>query len=54
MSIPSCPRKTQGEFIVTGYVDAQNSFGAKLRQRYICKLRKVDEKGNWQLVELLM
>lgn len=48
------PSQTPNEFIVTGYVDAQNAFGAKLRQRYICKLRKVDDKGNWQLVELLM
>lgn len=42
------------QYVVSGYVDAQNSFGAKIRTRYVCKLKRVDEKGNWLLVDLVM
>lgn len=42
------------QFVVSGYVDAQNSFGAQIRTRYVCKLKRVDDKGNWQLIELVM
>lgn len=35
---------------VAGYVDAQNSFGAKIRTRFNCAVRKVGD--TWQLVEL--
>jgi len=40
----------EGPFLVTGYVDAQNSFGAKIRTEFTCELRK--SQGNWQLVNL--
>jgi hypothetical protein len=40
------------EFDVTSYVDAQNSFGAKLRQNFIVKLRRDGEK--WKLLDLEM
>lgn len=32
---------------VTSYVDAENSFGAKLRTNYVCKLHKIGER--WYL-----
>lgn len=47
-------RSVDGAWVVTGYVEAQNSFGAQIRTRYVCKLKRVDDSGNWQLVELLM
>jgi hypothetical protein len=40
----------EGPFQVSGYVDAQNSFGAKIRTQFTCELRKPG--GNWQLVNL--
>jgi len=39
-----------GPFGITGYVDAQNSFGAKIRTTFTCELRKSGE--NWQLVNI--
>ena len=30
-------------FIVTGYVDSQNSFGAELRSNYSCKIVYLDK-----------
>lgn len=38
-------------FLVSGYVDAQNSFGAQLRNQYACKLRS-DGKDMWYLLDL--
>ena len=38
-------------FRVTSYVDAENAFSAKLRQRYSCTVRKA-EGDNWDLVAL--
>jgi hypothetical protein len=32
-------------FEVTSYVDAQNSFGAKLRNHFTCVVRKTETKG---------
>jgi hypothetical protein len=42
---------TQNRYRVKGHVDAENSFGAKLRNHYDCT---VEYKGsnNWSLVEL--
>jgi hypothetical protein len=37
-----------GSFEVHGTVDAQNSYGAKLRSNFRCKLHS-DEAGNWLL-----
>ncbi len=34
-------------YTVTGWVDAQNSFGAMVRQRYICKMRWEQARGKW-------
>ncbi len=39
-----------GPFGVTGYVDAQNSFGAKIRTNFRCELRK--SGSDWQLVNI--
>lgn len=40
-----------GVFQVNAYVDAQNSFGAKLRTRYACQLRD-EGKQSWALISL--
>ena len=37
-----------GEFRVSAYVDAQNSFGAKIRSNYTCVLKSTDG-NNWTL-----
>lgn len=39
-----------GPFEIIGYVDAQNSFGAKLRTQFTCKLFK--SGSNWELMNL--
>ncbi|MCW8811019.1 MAG: hypothetical protein OQJ93_01955 [Ignavibacteriaceae bacterium] len=42
---------TTNQYIVKGYVDSQNSFGAMIRTRYICTVRhKYD--STWELVDL--
>ncbi|PJZ87450.1 hypothetical protein [Leptospira levettii] len=41
-------------FQVTGYVDAQNSFGAQIRTNYICKIGSSKGTDNWQLIDLKM
>jgi hypothetical protein len=38
-----------GRYKVTSYVDAQNSFGAMLRTRYVCVLRKSTDGDQWNL-----
>jgi hypothetical protein len=40
-----------GKFRVTGYVDAQNMFGAMLRKGFTCVVRSRDGQ-NWTLEEL--
>ncbi len=37
----------EGGYCVSSYVDAENSFGAKLRTNYVCKLRH--SNGRWFL-----
>lgn len=39
-------------FTVESYVDAQNAFGAKMRKRYIAKVKPVGD-DNWRLVSLI-
>lgn len=41
-------------FRVTAYVDAQNAFGALLRQQYICTVRPPLKDDPWLLVNLEM
>jgi hypothetical protein len=41
-------------FIVTGYVDSQNSFGAKLRSNYSCKITYLDKIGKVQCDDLII
>lgn len=45
-----------GLWIVKGAVDAENSFGANLRNTYRCKVKPAPDKGDdmWQLVNLTM
>lgn len=44
-------RKSDRIFSVTSFVDAQNSFGAKIRTYYTCDLQYLG-KDNWQLIKL--
>lgn len=45
-------RKTgPGEFLVLSYVDAQNAFGANIRNHYACKISSDDNGKTWNLVE---
>lgn len=39
-------------FIVSSYVDSQNSFGATLRMRYVATLHNVDNTDQWGLDDL--
>lgn len=41
---------TDGNWRVIGFVDAQNSFGAMIRTRFVCVLSK--HGGKWWLVKL--
>ncbi|MCG6489653.1 hypothetical protein K6U37_11885 [Vibrio parahaemolyticus] len=41
-------------FEFTGYVDAQNSFGATLRENYKIKIKYNDEKDTYYLIDLNM
>lgn len=41
-----------GKFQVNAYVDAENSFGAKLRSHYTCKLQKIEDGDYWILEEI--
>ena len=36
-------------FHISGYVDAQNAFGAMLRARYVSAIRLFPESGRWQV-----
>lgn len=38
-----------GSYTVVSYVDSQNGFGAMLRTRFSCEIRK-DSRGLWSLV----
>jgi len=40
-----------GRFRVNGYVDAENSFGAKLRSRFTCTLNSQDGE-HWHLEDI--
>lgn len=37
---------------LNSYVDAQNSFGAKIRTRFYCKVSNVSGTTSWSLVDL--
>ncbi|MCO7643271.1 hypothetical protein NJI34_41645 [Pseudomonas sp. S 311-6] len=41
-------------FNVSAYVDAQNSFGAMLRQTYVADLEYTPESDSWRLINLTM
>lgn len=42
----------ENKFLVASYVDAENSFGAKVRTRYSCILQYIEETGKWQLEDI--
>lgn len=46
----SISERTQGKFIVVGWVDAENTFGAKLRNNYFCSIQFTG--ANVQLLDL--
>lgn len=43
-------RRDNGAWLISGYVDAQNSFGALIRTRYICSVKE-GSGGKWRLEE---
>jgi hypothetical protein len=45
--------KKPWKYKVTGYVDSQNSFGASVRNNYVCTISTKDDK-NWTLDDLDM
>jgi hypothetical protein len=47
-------KNNDGSFIVVGYVDAQNGFGANIRTYYGCTVMPKGNDGNWTLVNLEM
>lgn len=40
------------KYLVSGYVDAQNSFGAMLRTSYTCNIEQDKSTGSWHLIDL--
>lgn len=40
------------EWTATGYVDAQNAFGAKIRSIYSVRMRHVTGSDDWQPIEV--
>jgi hypothetical protein len=46
------------KYVVRAYVDAINSFGAKLRNDYVCTVQYTggddDDGRNWRLIDLTM
>lgn len=42
-----------GQWTVEGDVDAENSFGAQIRNHYVCVVEPTDAEGtNWTLVDI--
>lgn len=41
-------------FVVSGFVDSQNSFGAMLRNHFVAKLKYNIDTDRWHLVDLSM
>lgn len=46
----SVTQKNADSWLVTGFVDAQNSFGAMLRQQFTCTVRR--DSDRWYLLNL--
>jgi len=42
------------QFVVVGFVDAKNSFGANIRTSYVAKLEYLRVSKEWQLLSLTM
>ena len=45
-------KRADGSYLVWGWVDAQNSFGAKLRKSYRCEVAPVANSSAWRLLNL--
>mgnify|MGYP003591150311 CR=1 FL=1 len=53
------PSSDKQRYSVLSHVDAQNSFGAKIRSRFICEIEWEGQKksqlyANWKLIDLRM
>lgn len=52
------PYPDQQKYTVLSYVDAQNSFGAKIRTRFICEVERGSKNSNgyysWRLIDLML
>lgn len=48
------PTGEQCEFLVSSYVDAQNSFGAMMRTNFTAVVRYKPDTNKWQMVSLDM
>ncbi|HTJ00295.1 MAG TPA: DUF4339 domain-containing protein [Dongiaceae bacterium] len=47
-----CTVTVEGDvYTVSGWVDAQNSFGAMIRQNFVCKLRLDASRGKWVQID---
>lgn len=57
-SVYSAETKTDklgpGHYRVRSYVDAQNSFGAQIRTPYVCEVKKIPDRNEWQLRNISM
>ena len=46
----------ENKYVVRGYVDAQNAFGAQIRNNYACTVQYTGgedaDSGNWRLIDL--
>lgn len=42
----------RGLYVVRDTVDAENSFGAKIRSDFVCKIKTTDQGDSWTLVGL--
>lgn len=51
-SRPTTLQDGQCAFIVSLFVDAQNGFGATVRQNFIVTVAPEGETGNWSLVDI--
>lgn len=43
-----------GTYTVTSYVDAENSFGAKIRSKFRCIVHNEDGSGNGTVTDLII
>ena len=47
-----CVEKTNNRWVVKSYVDAENSFGAKLRQKWWVEMKYKKSTDKWELLNI--